>query len=247
MVTRKALVATHGKLAERAANACFREEQIILANLFRLFLGLPATLVTNFRYLPLRQAVRFPILCSVHAWVRGDGTISISGPVRFGMIRLGFGDVGVIPRRLMLFDVHRSGTVTFLGGCYINYACRIVVRGDLSIGDCFLMQPRSTIVAYKSISIGNGGLVSWDCQIIDTDFHAIVDVASDRIINPDDAIVISDNVWIGTRAIVLKGSFIPHGAIIGAMSVVSGQLSPNAAIFVGAPARSIRSGIRWTP
>ena len=52
-------------------------------------------------------------------------------------------------------------------------------------------------------------------------------------------IVIGDDVWIGTRAILLPGVTIGRGAIVGAGSVVTADVPPHA-IVGGNPARIIR-------
>ena len=61
----------------------------------------------------------------------------------------------------------------------------------------------------------------------------------------DDAdVVIEDDVWVGTRAIILKGVTIHRGAIIGAGAAVTRDVPPYA-IAAGVPARVVR--FRWTP
>jgi len=49
-------------------------------------------------------------------------------------------------------------------------------------------------------------------------------------------VIIEDNVWIGTRTIILGGSIIKEGAIIQAGSVVVGEI-PKYAIAGGHPAK----------
>ncbi|EPE97103.1 acyltransferase [Rhizobium grahamii] len=55
-----------------------------------------------------------------------------------------------------------------------------------------------------------------------------------------EAIVISDDVWIGAGAKVLAGSNIARGTVIGANSVVKGATEPYG-VYVGAPARLVKS------
>lgn len=50
---------------------------------------------------------------------------------------------------------------------------------------------------------------------------------------------IDDDVWIGTRAIIMPGVTIGKGAIIGAGAVVTKDVPPYA-IVVGAPAKIIK-------
>ena len=51
--------------------------------------------------------------------------------------------------------------------------------------------------------------------------------------------VIGNDVWIGQNAVILPGVHIGDGAIIGANSVVGGEVSPYA-IVIGNPARELR-------
>ena len=55
----------------------------------------------------------------------------------------------------------------------------------------------------------------------------------------DKKVIIEDNVWIGTRAIILPGVKIGKGSIIGAGSVVSRDI-PSYSLAVGAPARVVK-------
>jgi maltose O-acetyltransferase len=56
---------------------------------------------------------------------------------------------------------------------------------------------------------------------------------------PRRPIVIGNDVWLGTRVIVLPGVRIGDGAVIGAGSVVTRDVSPRT-IVAGAPARMLR-------
>src|SRR5439155_20833296 len=53
-------------------------------------------------------------------------------------------------------------------------------------------------------------------------------------------VIIEENVWIGTRAIILPGARIREGAIIGASTVVGFEV-PDFAIVAGNPARVVGS------
>lgn len=56
---------------------------------------------------------------------------------------------------------------------------------------------------------------------------------------PEQAVIIGDDVWIGTRAIILPGVTIGRGAIVGAGAIVTKDV-PEYAIVGGNPARIIR-------
>lgn len=54
-----------------------------------------------------------------------------------------------------------------------------------------------------------------------------------------DKVVIGNDVWIGTKATILRGVSIGNGAVIGANSVVTKNV-PDYAVVVGCPARIIK-------
>ncbi|MEW2375076.1 acyltransferase [Micromonospora sp. NPDC047812] len=58
----------------------------------------------------------------------------------------------------------------------------------------------------------------------------------------DRGVTIGDDVWVGTRAIILHGVTVGRGAVIGAGAVVTRSVPPYA-IVAGNPARVVR--LRW--
>ena len=113
----------------------------------------------------------------------------------------------------------------------------------LSIGDdCGLSG--TVICAAKSVVIGARCLIGADVMIFDTDFHN-PEPANRRYSPPDwerisAPVTIGDNVFIGTRSIVMKGVTIGSGSIIAAGSVVTRDVPANS-VFGGVPARLIES------
>lgn len=55
----------------------------------------------------------------------------------------------------------------------------------------------------------------------------------------DAAVVIEDDVWIGSGAVILPGVTVGRGAIVGAGAVVTGDVAP-LTLVAGVPARPIR-------
>jgi len=60
--------------------------------------------------------------------------------------------------------------------------------------------------------------------------------------NEDLGVVIDDDVWVGSRAVLLRGVHVGRGAIVGAGAVVTKSVPPYA-IVSGNPARVVR--FRW--
>ena len=79
---------------------------------------------------------------------------------------------------------------------------------------------------------------------MDSDLHIIKDEKG-NVINSPKSIIIGDNVWIGCRCTLLKGSRIANGSIIGAGSIITNDISMDSGLFVGSPARLIKKGLTW--
>jgi acetyltransferase-like isoleucine patch superfamily enzyme len=205
------------------------------------------TIYFNFKYLPTKQAVIFPIAVSktVHL-MKTDGQIIFDCPVRPGMVRIGYGDVGIFDKKLSRSIWQVSGTVTFKGSADIGHGSKLSVGGNLVLGDGFKITAESSIVASKKIEFGENCLLSWDVLIMDTDFHIVKD-KSENILNPPTPITIGNKVWIGCRCTILKGADIPDNSVIGANSLVSKKLDKENATYGGQPARILREEITWTP
>ena len=79
-------------------------------------------------------------------------------------------------------------------------------------------------------------MIAAQCYIIDTD-HGIK--AGELIRNQQNTVApvkIGEGVWIAAGCKILKGSVIGDGAVIGAASLVKGEIEENA-IAVGVPAK----------
>ena len=109
----------------------------------------------------------------------------------------------------------------------------------------------ASIIASKRVEIGDDVLIAWGVTIVDHNSHSISfskrkdDVLAWRLGRKDWSNVviapvkIADKVWIGFNSIILKGVTIGEGAIVGAGSVVTKDVSPWT-IVAGNPARVIR-------
>lgn len=100
----------------------------------------------------------------------------------------------------------------------------------------------ATIYARKGISIGDNTLIGGNVKIFDNDFHPVEVEA--RNIDDKDAIrtrevVIGKDCFIGCNALILKGTKIGDGSVVGAGSVVCGEF-PGGVVIAGNPARVIK-------
>ena len=96
------------------------------------------------------------------------------------------------------------------------------------------------IVCFNKIIIGEDVAISKGVIIRDSDNH-LINNQNENITKP---IEIGDHVWIGLRAIILKGVKIGNGAVIAAGAVVTRDVPPYS-LVAGVPARVIKENIDW--
>jgi acetyltransferase-like isoleucine patch superfamily enzyme len=125
----------------------------------------------------------------------------------------------------------------------LSKRCSIgVERGaKLTIGEGCGFSGVSIYCALE-ISIGSHLTCGANVSIWDTDFHPLdaqARRANDRTAIRRKPVVIGDDVFLGANVLVLKGARIGDRAIIGAGSVVTGNI-PSDEIWAGNPARFLR-------
>ena len=107
----------------------------------------------------------------------------------------------------------------------------------------------TAICAAVRVEIGEGTFVGADTYIFDNDFHAPIGEWNWGDSTPDNPrpVIIGRGVFIGARAIILKGVTIGDRAVVGAGAVVSKDV-PAGHVAVGNPARVFtRPGHSQTP
>ncbi len=80
---------------------------------------------------------------------------------------------------------------------------------------------------HKHCFIGDDCMVSYGVIVRNADPHLIYDCESKRRKNKTKSVYIGDHVWIGQNSLILKGTCIDSGSIIGANAVVAGKIISN--------------------
>lgn len=180
-------------------------------------------------------------------WLLYRDKVTAKGKV---FMNLGSGILGnTTPKQVVLGKcVRLSGWLTILG------------KGKITIGDYTLIGARSVIQAWDAVTLGSYVMISPDVWIQDNNSHSIfaqdrlVDILGSRDFNPvgldttnaaAKSITIGDHVWIGRRAIILKGVTIGDRAVVGAGSVIT-QDVPADTVVAGNPAKPVK-GILTNP
>jgi acetyltransferase-like isoleucine patch superfamily enzyme len=128
---------------------------------------------------------------------------------------------GPMPRVL-----NRGGQIT-VESCSFESGVRLELDRDatLSIGKGTYLNRNVQIVVGQSVAIGRRVKIGWDVVIMDTDLHG--HSGQPAVAKP---VIIEDDVWIGCRALILKGVHIGSGAVIAAGAVVTKNVPPLAVV-----------------
>lgn len=118
--------------------------------------------------------------------------------------------------------------------------------GIVEIGENSFINSGSKISSIKSIKIGSYVMISYDCILFDNNSHSIdylnrreeIDagfpngtkiISTSQILS--DPVVIGDDVWIGARAMILKGVNVGFRSIIAAGSIITKDVGDDAKVY----------------
>jgi acetyltransferase-like isoleucine patch superfamily enzyme len=128
------------------------------------------------------------------------------------------------------------------GKVSIAFAASFVPNPRLEIGAHTDIGHNTSFVVGREIIIGKHVQIAADVSFRDSAGHASDPALRLAGAPPDPSeikpIIVHDNVWIGSGAMILPGAEIGEGSIVAARSIVSGVVAPNT-VVAGNPARRV--------
>lgn len=125
-----------------------------------------------------------------------------------------------------------------------NYASLIVGNNNF-LNKTILI----TCHSYTKTIINNFCIFASEVEIINGDGHSIFDNISKEKVNDmklsGNVIEVRDHVWLCRRAMLLSGSHIGNGCIVGAGAIVNKNLGLNNCLIAGIPAKIKKKNISW--
>ncbi len=113
--------------------------------------------------------------------------------------------------------------------------------GDLVIGEHVVINSGCVLYTGEGIHIGNHVAIAANCTFAPVN-HAYKDrsrlIREQGFLAGKGGIVIEDDVWIGANCVLLDGAILRRGCVVGAGSVVRGELSAYT-VYAGQPLRVI--------
>jgi acetyltransferase-like isoleucine patch superfamily enzyme len=132
-------------------------------------------------------------------------------------------------------------SINYDAAFYDNSILEICERSRLRIGKNFTLSYSSLIACMEEVTIGDFVMIGEFTSIRDTTHsfeNNMVPFTKQKDVSK--AIKIGNNVWIGRGCIILPGTTIGDNVIIGANSVVKGDLQPGN-VYAGAPLKLLRA------
>ena len=133
-------------------------------------------------------------------------------------------------------DIRVGNNIEIFDNAIFEFGSASIVR----IGDNFILSYGGIFCCQKKITIGNDVQIGEYTSIRDTTHSHSRKFDSMRFANDSSLeILIGNNVWIGRGCIILPGTIIEDGVVVGANSIIKGILKSNW-IYAGNPLKPIK-------
>lgn len=202
------------------------------------------TIFFNFRYLPVKQAVKLPILLYNPTFVKLGGVILINDNIRFGMIQLGYKSIKVFNGSGIRLQL--TGRIIFNGKCKIGHNSIISVGGEVVFGDNFISTTGLRIICGKRIEFGKDTLCGWDVTCMDSSFHRMKYKDTSGFANKmSKEISVGRNVWIAANCTLMPSTILNDYNVVAANTVLHKDYSAFGTykLIGGNPVRVLRENV----
>ena len=160
-----------------------------------------------------------------------------------GRFLFGIGKIGTafISKDKPILDMEENSTLIINGSFAIGPGSCVSIskNATVELGNNSYITANSKIMCQDHVKIGDNCAISWDVEIMDSDFHNINGHSRRKPID------IGDHVLICCRATILKGVKIGNGAIVASGAVVTKDVPENCLVG-GVPAKVIEENVSWS-
>ncbi len=209
----------------------------------------PAIFYLNFKMLPFHKAIHLPI--DIYGKVRFEkltGRLSLNGRVlRAGMIKIGSQGSDMFPNSNCVVSI--EGTVEITDTLIVGTGSSFISKkgSKIRFGSNAIFGARNIIFCEQEMNFGDDFLTSWDCQIMDTDTHDVVDCITSEFRPSVKPVSFGEHVWLGNGVIVNKGTKLPSNTIVASRSLCNKDYTDigEYSILAGSPAKVVAKNKRW--
>lgn len=150
----------------------------------------------------------------------------------------------IISKMVDIEDSIKGTKIIIEDGVHIDSFVKIKCAGgvgDICIAKNSYINSCTVMYSGNGINIGENVLIAANCTLAPIN-HEYKEksktIKQQRFKDSKGGIIIEDDVWIGANCVVLDGSIIKKGAVIGANSLVNGKI-PEYSICFGNPAKKV--------
>lgn len=206
------------------------------------------TLYFNLRVFRFKDALKFPVLIFGNVDFEGihKGCVSFSR-IRRGALKFGGGwhtDMFGYSYRHKSF-LRIKGIFECGEGVIVSQGAVFSIDKDavLKIGNNVRFNERVTLHTKLRIDIGDNSRVGWNSQLIDTNFHYMIN--NGKLSYRHTPVFIDHNVWIANNVYIMKGAYLPAYSVVAANSLVNKNFSDKGehCMYGGIPAKLITEGV----
>ncbi|SHH21366.1 acyltransferase [Flavobacterium defluvii] len=205
------------------------------------------TLYFNFKKLPFQTAKKLPVFFYgkvKFSSIKGD--IQIDGKIQKGMI--GFGQPYELNKAHKgIAEINILGKLIFKGKFQFGKDCFVFVGENAvcALGNMASMASAGKLICSEKIVLGDYARFGSECQIIDTNFHDLIDTQTGDKLPKSAPIFIGNYNFMSNRVSIMKGTKTPDFCTIASNSLATKDytsLGENILIG-GVPAKLIRNNI----
>lgn len=205
------------------------------------------TIYINFRMLPLKDAMKLPIIIwgKCRLALKG-GRIVFEVPIRRGILKIGYRYEDFYFKEPSQIKIH--GTFILRGEVWFGSSIQLLVdsRGNLTMGQLSSMGSYASLICTKSVLFSDYSRVGSFSSISDSNYHYMKDVKDNSILPFNRAVKIGVRNYIGSRVTLLPGTITPDNITIGYGSVCNKDyrnIIPENSIIAGVPAKLVKENI----
>lgn len=203
------------------------------------------TIYFNFHYLPFSQAVYLPILLYKPRFRKTRGSITINSKINFGMIRMGFDNVGVYPSTGISWE-NNGGKIIFNGKTFIGNSSFLAFGPNTEVifGEDFVASAALKLISWRGITFGSHTSIGWDCLFMDTSFHPLYDMVNNKYKPASGKINIGAYNWFATKCIVTPFTVTPERCIFGMNTLITKTcVKESYCVMGGSPVRILSRNV----
>ena len=148
--------------------------------------------------------------------------------------------------KLASIEVSSRGTDTIIGELSVIddfvKIKHVGGEGSIRIGNKSYINTGTVLYSGNGINIGNNVLIGPNCSLtpVNHEFNEkSVPICKQGFKKSKGGIIIEDDVWIGANVVILDGTIIRKGSIIGANSLVNSEIEEYS-INYGTPCKIVR-------